>query len=142
MPHKDPEKRKEYTREYNKRNRQRRIEYMKKYNSEHKEKIAEHNKQYNEKNKEQIAKQQKIYNQTEAGKKSVRISRWKFKGVKCEDWDKLYSIYLSQSNCEECGIELTYNKRNTTTTKVLDHCHETGEFRNILCHACNTKRGQ
>ena len=117
--------------------RQRKKETQKKYYEKNKEKAKEYDKEYKKKNKEKI----KAYRQTEECKKSNRISDWKRYGVKSEDWDKLYNNYLSQSKCEECGIELTYDKVRTTTTKCLDHNHQSGEFRNILCHSCNVKRG-
>ena len=148
MPYKDPEKRKEYyqknkekikerTKKYKEKNKQLIKEKNRLYTLKNKEKRKEYMTEYINNNKEKI----KEYRQTEECIKITRISRWKFRGIKCEDWDKLYNIYLSQSNCEECGIELTYDKRNTTTTKCLDHDHETGEFRNILCNLCNVKRG-
>ena len=54
--------------------------------------------------------------------------------------DGLYEHYLKTTHCDECEVELTYDKVRTTTTKCMDHCHETGQFRNILCHSCNSKR--
>jgi hypothetical protein len=35
---------------------------------------------------------------------------------------------------------LTEDRYNTSTTRVLDHSHITGQFRNILCCACNNRR--
>ena len=59
-----------------------------------------------------------------------------------ENYDKLYEYYLNCKNCENCNIELTVDKRNTPTTKCMDHSHITGQFRNILCGSCNIKRGE
>ena len=124
MPHKSKEKRNES---------------QKKYRENNREKI----KQYLENNKEKI----KQYQQTPMRKRSSRISSWRKKGIKLpeeygENWDIFYEEeYLNTTNCEECGVKLTEDKRNTSTTKCLDHDHTTGDFRNILCHACNIQRG-
>ena len=131
MPYKDPEKQKEYMKEYNKKYYEKKNEYYK-----------EHNKQYYENNKEQIVKYHKEYYESCVGKKSNIISKWRHRGLIETDqytFDELYEAYLYHTNCEECGVELTTGKR-CSTSKCLDHDHETGKFRNILCHTCNVKR--
>ena len=90
-------------------------------------------------NKEYYKVYNKEYYQTEMGKKLQRISNWKKSGVKCDDWDELYDLYISIWNCEECDIELVEGMYGNNK-KCLDHDHETGEFRNILCQTCNLKR--
>jgi len=90
----------------------------------------EYHKQYREKNKEKLKK----YNQSDKVKKTMRISKWKNRGVISDDYNKLYEYYLSVKNCEKCKIELD---KDYKTQKCLDHCHDTGLFRNILCRVCN-----
>ena len=121
MPYKDPEKRKERQREYQQKN---------------KERLAEKRKEYREKNKEKI----KHYKQSPAGIKSSRIYNWKRRGIIHDNYDELYERYLNTEFCELCNIKLTEDKRCTLTTRCLDHCHETGEVRNVVCWLCNTKR--
>ena len=103
-------------------------------------------KKYREKNIEKVKQKQKEYQKqyrkTEQGVKTRRISLWKYNGLVCDNFDALYDHYTSTAYCDACRVELTYDKQNTSTTKCMDHCHETGLFRNILCHSCNTKRGQ
>ena len=81
----------------------------------------------------------KEYQQTEKGKMNTKISKWKNSyGLICEsrdDYELIYFTWLNSSRCEECNIE--YTKENK---KCMDHCHDTGLFRNILCNSCNTKR--
>jgi hypothetical protein len=115
MPYKDPEKRKQYAKEYQ--------------------------KQYYQKHKQKILKRHKEYQKTPQGIKSNRIHSWKVLGLICDDIDELYNHYIKTTHCDECGVELTYDKTPTPTTKCMDHNHETGEFRNILCQSCNVKRG-
>ena len=104
----------------------------KKYREENKEKIKEHNKEYVKKNKEKIRVRKKIYKQTLNGKKLTSIDNWKFYGVKCDDWNVLYELYINTNNCECCKKEF-----KNTFERCLDHDHITGKFRQILCRGCN-----
>jgi type IV secretory pathway VirB4 component len=125
MPIADPEKRKEYMREYHKNN---------------KKKIKEQKKEYYVENKEQIDEKKKEYDQTEKGKKTHRISNWKSRGIICDDWDTLYNKYLTTLNCEDCDCELVEGYFGANK-RCLDHNHETGEVRGIVCNRCNLMRG-
>jgi hypothetical protein len=121
MPYKDPEKRKQRSREYHMENR---------------DKIRERNKQHYQKNKDKI----KEYHQTPQGIKSCRITNWKKRGVVCDDFDAMYDHYTKTAFCDICRCELSIKKERSSNTKCLDHCHDTGLFRNILCLSCNVKR--
>jgi len=118
--------------EYYEKNKERLSEEKKEYYKNNKEKITLTNYKWLENNKTKIEE----YKNTENYKKSVKISMWKFLGVKCDDFPSLYDRYLNCKNCEECGKEGI-----TGHNKMLDHNHKTGEFRNILCNSCNQKRG-
>ena len=121
--------------------KEKRREYDRQYYENNKEKNLEKMRLYRENNKKQIRQ----YNRTPKRIEGSRISNWKKYGVKLPDdypdWSIFYDEeYMKTTHCEECLVELTEDKRNTPTTKVLDHNHQTGEFRNIICHACNIKR--
>ena len=65
------------------------------------------------------------------------ISNWKQRGLK-ETRERRVEIYWlreSATNCEKCGKEFKSSRQ-----RHMDHCHETGKFRNILCQSCNLKR--
>jgi len=151
MPHNSKEKRKEYDRQYREKNKERiaekqkeyreknkeqRAEYRKEYREKNKEQILEKNKEYYEKNKEQRAKYRKEYVKTEQGKKVKRISSWKSKGIVSDDFDSLYDYYINCNNCEHCNTELIEGS-GLVNQRHLDHDHETGLFRQVLCGHCN-----
>ncbi len=100
------------------------------------EKKKEYMREYMKSNKNKI----KLYRKTEKYKKSNRIRIWKLRGLISDDYDKIYDKYISTTHCELCNRELTQGNLNTSTTKMMDHDHLTGEFRNIVCHCCNVKR--
>ena len=123
MPHKDPEVRKQYLKEWNERNKQHKLAYMKEYYKNNKQDRIEYAKNYQQNNP-------KIH----------RIACWKNIGVISENYDNLNDLYENATNCEECNVILTTGD-NCSTRKCLDHDHKTGQFRNILCSSCNIKRG-
>ncbi len=65
------------------------------------------------------------------------ISDWKSKGLleTRERREEIFWIRESSTNCEKCGKEF-----KSAQDRHMDHCHETGRFRNILCSGCNLKR--
>ena len=104
-----------------------------------KEEKREYNKKYYENHKEERKERKKVYDKSEEGKKRRRITMWKYFGVKHDDFDSLYEYYINTWNCELCNVELVEGKF-AANRRCLDHDHETGEFRNILCHSCNCRR--
>lgn len=68
--------------------------------------------------------------------KRQRIKNWKLKGL-IGDYEMIYERYINTTNCDLCNIELCEGRKGNNK-KVMDHCHITGNFRNILCNTCNT----
>ena len=71
---------------------------------------------------------------TPSGKRSRTISSWKTMGLieSREFMEQIYHEYLISTECELCGEP--YSQHNK---KHMDHCHNTGKFRNVVCHRCN-----
>ena len=65
--------------------------------------------------------------------KSDSISNWKKRGLIYHNFDELYEVYIKTMNCQHCGKEFL-NKFD----RCLDHDHETGMFRKIVCRGCNS----
>lgn len=118
-------------------------------NNYYKNHEAELERRTNLRQNEEYKQMMKNYRASEAGKKSARISGWKQKGVIHNDYNELYNIWKTTTNCFDCDIELiegvgVVNGLTGTANgnkKVLDHDHKTGLFRNIICNRCNIIRG-
>ena len=53
-----------------------------------------------------------------------------------EDFEMyIYPEYIKATNCDLCD-----NKFKSSQDRQLDHNHDSGEIRNILCRTCNQKR--
>ncbi len=111
-----------------------------KYRAKNKEKKRLQDKEWREKNKEYMKKYIKSYRPKNLH--SYTISQWKFQGIKLrpnEDWDSVYLYWKTCERCELCDVELT-DGRGELTSRNLDHDHDTGFIRNVLCWGCNIKR--
>jgi hypothetical protein len=59
-------------------------------------------------------------------------------GITQQDYDKML---LEQNNqCAICGTTEPKG-RHTSNYFVVDHCHNSGKVRKLLCHHCNTSLG-
>jgi len=67
------------------------------------------------------------------GHKATKKYQWKKMGLITDNFDELYNRYIYSSQCEKCQTPYKNIKY-----RHMDHCHITGEFRNILCKKCNT----
>lgn len=68
--------------------------------------------------------------------KRITKNSWKHKGMKFnEDFEYIYNKYITAINCELCNKEF-----KNTRDRQLDHCHKTGDIRNIVCRSCNQKK--
>ena len=99
-------------------------------------KDPEKTKEYREKNKEKQRQYHLEYRKSAKGKRSHRISEWKYQGLVSDDYDSIYNRYINTSECDCCKKPIKCGKGS----RVMDHDHKTGKFRNILCHNCNILR--
>ena len=95
-------------------------------------------KEYYKNNREVMLKWQNEYYACPEKNKNNRIGMWKRRGVVSDDYNSLYEKYINTTECDLCKCELSRGK-GLIGRRHLDHDHETGEFRNILCGRCNIK---
>jgi len=119
-------------------NREMDAERSKKYNTNNKEKVAERKKEWRRKNKERCREYQKKYRQKNFERKRNNHYMLKY-GISL---DKYNELFKNQNGlCAICGgIERVWCWGKLRPLAV-DHNHETGEIRGLLCCNCNRALG-
>ena len=127
---------KQYQKEWCEKNKEKIKQQKREWSENNKEHKKQYQKEYYKKNKENIKQQNDEWRQTPYGKKSNTISKWKRCGLKLfgYTYDEVYEYYLDCDNCEICNKDISMSGHQ----KNMDHCHDTGIFRWILCQSCNT----
>ena len=116
--------------------RQRSVQYRK----DNAEQIGEYKKQYHKLNREKINRYRKQY-----GLLKKDEERWlgyrlrKRYGLTVDEYKKLYE----QQNglCAICKQPETRQVRGNVCLLAVDHDHNNGKVRGLLCHICNTSLG-
>ena len=100
-------------------NREDRLRYAQKYYRGNKESMIAQNMSYQRAN----PKRQKCYD-----------LKMKY-GITCDDYDAMFK--KQKGCCAICGVHQSELKRALR----VDHNHETGKVRGLLCHNCNVGAG-
>jgi len=81
----------------------------------------------------------KDYSQKEKEQHRERIWKSKLKREYGITYEEYYRLFEKQNGgCGICGCKSTDSKSKTIDTKLcVDHCHETGKVRGLLCRKCN-----
>lgn len=111
--------------------------YQKSYRKKHKKKLREYNLKYKEVNKETIKKQRKEYTERERFKiaRRVRANKLRARYGMSEDQYNLL-LALQEAVCAICGAQHTQDRM-----LAVDHDHQTGQVRGLLCGNCNRAIG-
>ncbi len=112
-------------------------ENNKTYYHRHRERILESRKLYYEENKELIKPKMVIASKNWAQNNPEKRRLQSFKshirkkyGISLDEYNNL--LVDAENRCESCGRE---------SPLVIDHNHETGQIRGILCWNCNVAAG-
>ena len=149
MPFADPEDAKAYRKAYYEKNKEELKAYEKAYNEKNREKINANNKAYNEKNKEKIRAYARAYYENNKEKLNVKHKAYREKnkdkkreselkrnfGIGLHEYDLMFTEQKGKCAC--CGS----HQNELTKNLAVDHDHDTGLIRGLLCGKCNTGIG-
>lgn len=94
--------------------------------------------EYYAKNREKIRSYQNEYYKKNRHKSYEKALIKKY-GITLDDYNMMYE---SQGGvCKICEQKCDHPQRNDIDTLCVDHCHETGKVRGLLCNKCNSLLG-
>ena len=64
--------------------------------------------------------------------KALTKYKWKSRGLITDKFEEIYNKYIYATHCELCNKQF-----ENTRERQMEHDHQTGEFRNIVCRSCN-----
>ena len=155
----------EFAISYRERNKEKIADSLKKYRETHKEQRNLANKTWREKNIDHVKKYSKEYNSKNFEKRKLAFNAWveknpermrelkknnreknkliererklkRFYNMTLEDYDNLMAS--QNSKCKICSKDAA-DERNKNL--VIDHCHDSGKVRSLLCDRCNRTLG-
>lgn len=130
----DPEKLAQYREE----KKQYKREHYQNNLAEYKRKSAERYQRDKEKYKERIRRWY-LANRVEQGKKTTAARRKRLFGVDEARYAEM--LQAQAGGCAICHAPPNPEGRPATQTLCVDHDHETGAVRGLLCHRCNKSLG-
>jgi hypothetical protein len=108
----------------------------KKWRQENPEKVRAEKRRHHEKHKDKIQERLKVWREANPDYDRER-SLWKNYGLTIEGYN---AIFKSQGGrCAICLQKEVSGKRSKRL--AVDHCHETGRIRGLLCQRCNRALG-
>jgi hypothetical protein len=138
------EERRDYHRAYYQANKEKRDAKNRAWREANPERVKANKRAWHEANKEKRDAQSKAWREAnpERTHRYNIISSWRKAGVVCDDFEGLYDQYLAATNCADCGVEFEGEIGDGLGRyRCLDHCHDTGAFRDVVCVGCNNRRG-
>lgn len=100
---------------------------------------AERQRAYRERHPERVKEQQRKWRENNKEYNSSRQRKYQIKanyGMSLDDYDAM--LVGQKGQCAICG---TTNPHNRWKVFAVDHCHETGKVRGLLCNKCNRGMG-
>ena len=128
------DKHREYSKNYRENNKDKVKEYSKNYYINNKDKVKEHNKNYYINNKDKVKEHSKNYYINNKDKHREQQLNRNY-GITEEEYNQMFKA--QNGNCAICSR----NQSEFKTRLAVDHNHETGDIRSLLCANCNLMLG-
>lgn len=113
----------------------------KKWAEENPERMRELQKDHQKKPKWKKYRKDYYQRNKEKNKKQTRDNKLKrCYGITLDDYNKM--LLKQEGKCCICGRTQKEAAPGRKGNLVVDHCHETGKVRGLLCHHCNAALGQ
>ena len=106
-----------------------------------KECTTQKNKAWGKANKEKQAESCSNWYKKNRAHAIAKGTDWHYKAHYGISYEEFLAMAKAQNNqCAICAVDLVFDKR-CSERAVLDHDHDTGENRGVLCNGCNTGIG-
>ncbi len=129
------EKEREYQRQYHIKNRDKKLKYALNYRLRNRESILRYKREWYHRNRDEMLKYWKKYNSENKQRRRWIVTRCKY-GVTESTFNSM--LTSQDGRCAICDVEFTKAQKRLPH---IDHCHDTGRVRGLLCHKCNAGIG-
>jgi len=137
MAYKNKEDAIAYAKKYRKENAEKRKKQAKQYHEKNRKRILKYQAQYREKNREELRKKGRQYSKDNHEQIKKYGRKWHLKdkyNLSHEEWLKIWNN--QNGKCAICKIAFP-----SPSDACVDHNHETGKIRGLLCIKCNAGIG-